>query len=144
MVQMGNHERNWVNGRREEDSSGHSGHYTWDSLNSTSSGGECGIPTAKRFSMPGNWQDRWATRVPGVWGAVSRRRDCHSAVPPLSLQWVSQYGWEGVVSKMTVSPTAIGAVDRATETLNDEPWCATRLCYLCLAHVYAEHNSAAR
>ena len=82
MVQMGNHERNWVNGRREEDSSGHSGHYTWGSLNSTSSGGECGIPTAKRFSMPGNWQDRWATRVPGVWGAVSRRRDCHSAVPP--------------------------------------------------------------
>ena len=69
MVQMGNHERNWVNGRREIDGSGH---YTWGTLNSTSSGGECGIPTAKRFSMPGNWHERWATREPGVWGAVDR------------------------------------------------------------------------
>jgi hypothetical protein len=68
MVQVGNHERNWDG--FSPGVTGSDNRWMWGSLNSSSSGGECGIPTVKRFSMPGTWGERWADRVVGEWGAV--------------------------------------------------------------------------
>ena len=70
MVQVGNHERNWNRGHGPSArATSADGLFDWGGINSSSSGGECGIPTETRFAMPG-WP--WGKHVVGVWGSVDR------------------------------------------------------------------------
>eukprot|EP01126_Amoeba_proteus_P056732 TRINITY_DN716_c0_g1_i1.p1 TRINITY_DN716_c0_g1~~TRINITY_DN716_c0_g1_i1.p1 ORF type:complete len:653 (-),score=133.46 TRINITY_DN716_c0_g1_i1:155-2068(-) len=92
MVQVGNHERNWNRGHGKKKGdfplislkrsfrkrSEIPGLFDWGSLNSTSSGGECGIPTETRFSMPG-WP--WGQHIKGVWGSVDREKEVYADAP---------------------------------------------------------------
>ena len=57
------------------------------------------------------------TRQAAAGLAPSRRRDCHYAAPPSSSTWKHlRKGGRGC-SRMTVSPTAIGAVRRGEPSL---------------------------
>ena len=77
MVQVGNHERNWRGhsspiralAQEQKPRANPDGLMDWGGINSSSSGGECGIPTETRFAMPG-WP--WGIHDAGKWGRVDR------------------------------------------------------------------------
>jgi len=81
MVQVGNHERNW-NGDNitslTQLRTTPRDLFSWGSVNSSSSGGECGIPTETRFCMP-TWP--WGTKIPGKWGMVDRTMQAYNDQP---------------------------------------------------------------